>query len=149
MDAGMAARGVHCQHRSTPVEYRPHSRISEHVGLLGVGANPRDRRPLYRELASIGIYKDDRQIGFARVVTDYATFAYLADVFVLPEFRRQGLSVWLVEVIDGHPQLQGLRRWLLATKDAHGLYRKFGFSGLKQPDRWMERFVPSPLEEPR
>jgi GNAT superfamily N-acetyltransferase len=89
-----------------------------------------------------GIYKGHQQVGFARVVTDYATFAYLADVFVLPEFRGRGLSVWLMEVIQCHPDLQGLRRWLLGTKDAHELYRKFSFTELKQPDRWMERFTP-------
>jgi len=93
-----------------------------------------------------GVYEGTAQVGFARVVTDYATFAYLADVFVLPEFRGRGLSVWLMEVISGHPQLQGFRRWVLATKDAHGLYRKFGFEGLKEPARWMERFTPSLLE---
>ena len=93
-----------------------------------------------------GVYEGAAQVGFARVITDYATFAYLADVFVLPEFRGRGLSVWLMEVISGHPQLQGLRRWVLATKDAHGLYRKFGFEGLKEPARWMERFTPSLLE---
>ncbi|MEO8129902.1 MAG: GNAT family N-acetyltransferase [Bryobacteraceae bacterium] len=93
-----------------------------------------------------GLYRDGAQVGFARVITDYATFAYLADVFVVPEFRGQGLSVWLMEVIKGHPQLQGFRRWVLATKDAHGLYRKFDFEGLKEPNRWMERFTPSPLE---
>lgn len=96
-----------------------------------------------------GIYEGGKQVGFARVISDYATFAYLADVFVLPAFRGRGLSVWLMEVIDRHPQLQGLRRWLLATKDAHELYRKSGFSELKEPDRWMERFAPSPLEESR
>ena len=93
-----------------------------------------------------GVYEGAAQVGFARVITDYATFAYLADVFVLPEFRGRGLSVWLMEVISGHPQLQGFRRWVLATKDAHGLYRKFGFEGLKEPARWMERFTPSLLE---
>ena len=84
-----------------------------------------------------------QQIGFARVVTDYATFAWLADVFVLEEFRGQGLAKWLIEVIVTHPQLQGFRRWLLATKDAHELYRRFGFSELQDPARWMERLQDS------
>src|SRR5579871_1388736 len=70
-----------------------------------------------------GVYEVDRQIGFARVVTDYATFAWLADVFILPEWRGRGLSKWLVSVILSHPQLQGLQRWILATRDAHELYR--------------------------
>ena len=89
-----------------------------------------------------GVYQADKQIGFARVVTDFATFAYIGDVFILQEFRGQGLSKWLMEVMLNHPHLQGLRRWVLATKDAHGLYEQFGFHGLKFPDRWME--LPAP-----
>jgi len=88
----------------------------------------------------------EQQIGFARVVTDYATFAWLADVFVFAEYRGMGLSKWLMEVIIAHPQLQGFRRWLLATKDAHELYRRFGFAELNEPARWMERFDPNPTE---
>jgi Acetyltransferase (GNAT) family. len=89
-----------------------------------------------------GMYENDRQIGFARVITDYATFAYLADVFVLDAWRGAGLGRWLVAVIDSHPQLKDLRRWMLATRDAHGLYRTVGFQNLKQPDRWMEKHNP-------
>ncbi len=88
-----------------------------------------------------GVYEGERLIGFARVVTDYATFAWLADVFVLEEFRGQGLSKWLVEVILAHPELQSLRRWVLATRDAHELYRRFGFTELEQPTAWMERLA--------
>jgi GNAT superfamily N-acetyltransferase len=95
---------------------------------------------------SFGVYKGDQQIGFARVVTDYATFAWLADVFIIEEYRGQGLAQWLMEVIFSHPQLQGFRRWLLATRDAHELYRRFGFSELGEPARWMERFDPHPGE---
>ena len=84
----------------------------------------------------------DRQIGLARVISDHATFAYLADVFVLPEYRGKGLSKWLVECIISHPELQGLRRWMLATLDAHGLYEKFGFTPLKRPEMFMERHNP-------
>jgi N-acetylglutamate synthase-like GNAT family acetyltransferase len=91
-----------------------------------------------------GLYENDRQIGFARVITDYATFAYLADVFVLDAWRGSGLGHWLVAVIDSHPQLKGLRRWMLATRDAHGLYSTVGFQSLKQPDRWMEKHDPDP-----
>ena len=90
-----------------------------------------------------GLYKDDRQIGFARVITDYATFAYLADVFILEPFRGAGLGKWLVAAIDSHPELKGLRRWMLATRDAHKLYQTTGFESLKQPDRWMEKHNPS------
>ena len=103
----------------------------------------RSREIVERSIAnsfSFGIYKGARQVGFARVITDFATFGYLADVFVLPEFRGQGLSIWLMEVIHAHPSLQGFRRWVLATKDAHELYRKFGFGDLLRPERWMEKY---------
>jgi GNAT superfamily N-acetyltransferase len=89
---------------------------------------------------NFGIYKDDNQVGFARVVTDYCTFAWLADVFVIESHRGVGLSKWLMEVIISHPQLKNMRRWVLATKDAHGLYAQFGFEPLSQPERWMEWF---------
>jgi GNAT superfamily N-acetyltransferase len=83
-----------------------------------------------------------RQIGFARIVTDRATFAYLADVFVLPDHRKKGLSKRLMEAVLAHPDLQNLRRWILATADAHGLYRQFGFTSLSKPERIMERLDP-------
>ncbi|MGZ3838864.1 MAG: GNAT family N-acetyltransferase [Flavisolibacter sp.] len=89
-----------------------------------------------------GIYHGAAQIGFARVITDGATFAYLADVFVEESYRGQGLGKWLVGVILGHPQLQGLRRFLLATRDAHGLYSGFGFSPLTHTERWMHLHHP-------
>jgi N-acetylglutamate synthase-like GNAT family acetyltransferase len=85
-----------------------------------------------------GVYHGQQQVGFARIISDLATFAYLADVFIVPPFRGRGLSRWLMECIVGHPDLQGLRRWMLATKDAHGLYTKFGFTAISNPDRWME-----------
>ena len=78
------------------------------------------------------------QVGFARVITDSATFAYVADVFVLSSHRGRGLGVWLMEVIRSHPDLQRLRRWVLATRDAHGLYEKTGFAALEDPGRFME-----------
>jgi len=90
-----------------------------------------------------GVYKGENQIGFARVVTDYATFAYLGDVYILEEYRGRGLSKWLMETIVGHPELQGFRRWILATKDAHTLYEKFGFHALVHPERWMEKPAPN------
>lgn len=80
----------------------------------------------------------NHQIGFARVITDEATFAYLADVFIDENFRGRGLSKWLMEIIVNHPALQGLRRFLLATRDAHGLYKQFGFESLNKVDRWMQ-----------
>lgn len=90
-----------------------------------------------------GLYDGDRQIGFARVVSDKATFAYIGDVFVLSEYRGRGLSKWLMQVIVDHPELQGLRRWVLATKDAHGLYEQFEFAQLRYPERWMEKTAPN------
>jgi GNAT superfamily N-acetyltransferase len=84
-----------------------------------------------------GIYTEEQQIGFARVITDLSCFAYLADVFVDESFRGLGLSKWLMQVILAHPDLQGLRRFLLATRDAHGLYEQFGFSLLSYPEKWM------------
>src|SRR5262249_12583917 len=89
-----------------------------------------------------GIYEGKKQVGFARVITDYATFAYLADVFVIETHRGQGLSKWLMECIMGHRDLQGMRRWLLATRDAHGLYQQYGFSELRNPKRIMEIWIP-------
>lgn len=83
-----------------------------------------------------------RQIGFARVISDYSTFAYLADVYVEEEWRGKGLSQWLMACILSHPELQGLRRFCLMTKDAHGLYRRFGFEVGKQPENFMEIRVP-------
>jgi len=80
----------------------------------------------------------DRQVGFARVVTDRATYAYLADVYVLEDYRRRGLGQWLMEVVIAHPDLQGLRRFELATRDAHRLYAKVGFGPLLFPERHME-----------
>ena len=97
---------------------------------------------------SFGLYEGDQQIGFARVVTDFATFAWVADVFVLEDARGRGLGTWLVEVMLAHPDLRGFRRWTLATKDAHEIYRKFGFSELKRPERWMERRDPETQESP-
>jgi GNAT superfamily N-acetyltransferase len=88
---------------------------------------------------NFGVYRGEEQVGFARVVTDRATFAYLADVFVLEAHRGQGLGKWLVEVVLSHPDLQGLRRWMLATRDAHDLYRRYAFTELARPAIFMER----------
>ena len=90
-----------------------------------------------------GVYdQEGKQVGFARVVTDYATYAYIADVFILEAQRGLGLSKWLMECIMSHPDLQGLRRWNLATRDAHGLYARYGFTPLRFPERWMEVLNP-------
>ncbi|HEX8217637.1 MAG TPA: GNAT family N-acetyltransferase [Chloroflexia bacterium] len=98
------------------------------------------RRSIEHSLA-FGVYEGERQVGFCRVITDYATFAWLADVFVVEAYRGRGLAVWLVETVISHPELQGLKRWLLATKDAHGLYAKYGFEPLPEVDRWMTRLA--------
>lgn len=108
-------------------------------------ANNRTKEQTERAIKNslpFGVYKGENQIGFARVVTDYATFAYLGDVYILEEFRGHGLSKWLMETISNHPDLQGFRRWILATKDAHKLYEKFGFHELTHPERWMEKPAP-------
>lgn len=86
-----------------------------------------------------GLFEGDRQIGFGRAVTDRATLAYLADVFVLESCRGQGLGKWPVECMLAHPDIESLRRWMLATADAHELYKQYGFTALKSPERLMER----------
>ncbi len=99
------------------------------------------RRSIEHSL-SFGLYREGHQIGFARVITDYATFAYVCDVFVLESYRGRGLGAWLMAVVMEHPDLQGLRRWVLATKDAHELYKKSGFASLARPEGWMEKSDP-------
>ncbi len=91
----------------------------------------------------LGLYQDQEQVGFARVITDFSTMAYLCDVFILEPFKGQGLGLWLIETIVSHPDLQGLRRFMLATRDAHGLYGKAGFVPLNAPERWMEIWNPN------
>jgi GNAT superfamily N-acetyltransferase len=85
-----------------------------------------------------GVYDGDALVGFARVITDYATYAYVADVFVFESHRGRGLAHWLMETIRAHPRLQGIRRWNLVTRDAHALYRKVGFRDAENPARYME-----------
>lgn len=85
-----------------------------------------------------GVYQHEKQVGFARVISDYATIAYLGDVYITEDYRGQGLSKWLIETIMNHPDLQGLRRWILLTGDAHGLYRNFGWTDIADPTKWME-----------
>jgi len=105
-------------------------------------AEGRPREVVERSLKNslcFGVYEGGRQIAFARVVSDHAIFAYLMDVFVLPEFRGRGISKRLLREILDHPDLQGLRFFLLGTRDAHGLYEQFGFEPLAHPDRWLAR----------
>ena len=91
-----------------------------------------------------GIYEGTRQVGFARVVSDRATVGYIGDVYVLDPWRGRGLSRWLMECVMAHPELQGFRRWILLTRDAHGLYEKYGFTPIAAPDRWMEKHTKDP-----
>lgn len=85
-----------------------------------------------------GVYEAERQVGFARVITDFSTIAYLGDVYILEEYRGKGLSKWLMETIMNHEDLQGLRRWILLTGDAHELYRQFGWNNIADASKWME-----------
>ena len=96
-----------------------------------------------------GIYDGEgAQVGFARVISDFATIAYIGDVFVLDTHRGRGLGKWLMECISQHPALQDLRRWILTTRDAHGLYSRVGFTPVKAPERFMERHRPDVYETP-
>jgi GNAT superfamily N-acetyltransferase len=93
-----------------------------------------------------GVYAQDKQVAFARIISDFATYAYLGDVFVIEPYRGYGLGKWMMECIRRHPRLQGLRRWTLLTRDAHGLYSQFGFTPLKKPERYMELHDPEVYE---
>jgi len=92
---------------------------------------------------TFGIYHRDRQVGFARVITDLATYAYLSDVFVIEDYRGHGLSKWLMECILAHPDLQGLRRFALFTRDAQSLYERYGFVPARSPSIYLERWTPN------
>ena len=89
-----------------------------------------------------GAFDGDQQVGFARVISDRTTFAYVCDVFALESHRGRGLSKWLMECVHAHPELQGFRRWVLLTRDAHGLYARHGWKPIASPDRYMERWTP-------
>ncbi|MFA1712240.1 GNAT family N-acetyltransferase [Peribacillus frigoritolerans] len=100
-----------------------------------------------------GVYKSEigkevgEQVGFARVITDLATHAYLCDVFILPDYRNLGLSKWLMDVITNHSELKEVRRFMLATNDAHSLYKKFGFNPIDKPELFMQKVRKSPLQQ--
>ena len=119
--------------------------IHEFLATQSYWAEGVPREIVARSIANalcFGVYDGARQIGFARVISDYATFAYLADVFIIREYRGRGLSKALMDAIVAHPHLQGLRRFTLGTADAHGLYRKYGFAPQPHPERQMERYDP-------
>lgn len=112
-------------------------------------ANTRPRERTERAIQNslvFGVYDGDSQIGLARVVTDYSIFAYLCDVFIHEDYRAHGLGKWLIQTILEHPDLKEVRRWVLVTQDAHGLYRQFGFTTLEDTERWMQMFRPFPEE---
>jgi GNAT superfamily N-acetyltransferase len=108
---------------------------------------PRERTDLaFANSLVLGLYEDSRLIGMARVVTDFSVVAYLCDVFIHEDFRGQGLGKWLMQSMFEHPDLKHIRRWLLATDDAHGLYQQFGFEQLPEVEKWMQRLRPFPNE---
>ena len=111
------------------------SRSIEHSLCFGIYDESRAQLPHPASAARPGA----PQVGFARVISDFATFAYLGDVFVLDAYQGRGLARWMMESIVDHPRLEGLRRWILVTRDAHGLYSKFGFRAVKAPESYMER----------
>ena len=106
-------------------------------------ANMRTREQLERALAHslvFGLYDSSHQIGLARIVSDFTIFAYLCDVIIHESYRGQGLGKWLMSAVHSHPDLVQVRRWMLVTSDAHGLYNQFGYTLLEQPERWMMKF---------
>jgi GNAT superfamily N-acetyltransferase len=122
-----------------------HSFLTECYWAKGI---PREvvARSLENSLC-FGVYAKSKQIGFARVISDYATYAYIGDVFVLEPLRGRGLGKWLMECVMQHPRLQGLRRWSLVTSDAHGLYAQFEFGPLKTPQNYMELHRPDAYQQ--
>jgi GNAT superfamily N-acetyltransferase len=110
---------------------------------LGPGHSVRDGRALVEHSLCLGVYGGDgAQVGLARFVTDFATFCYVCDVYILEEQRKGGLAKALMQTAAGHPRLQGLRRWNLVTRDAHPLYAPIGFKPVANPDRYMEKLDP-------
>ncbi len=113
-------------------------------------ANTRPREKTERAMQNslvFGVYEGDKQVGLARIVSDYTVFAYLCDVFIQEDYRSHGLGKWLIQSVMEHPELKDVRRWVLVTDDAHGLYRQFGFTSIEDPEHWMQRFRPFPKED--
>ena len=112
-------------------------------------ANTRPRERTERAVQNslvFGVYEGDHQIGVARVVTDYSIFAYLCDVFIHESYRAHGLGKWLIRTMMEHPDLKEIRRWVLITTNAHGLYKQFGFTSMEDPEHWMQNFKRFPEE---
>jgi N-acetylglutamate synthase-like GNAT family acetyltransferase len=113
-------------------------------------ANTRPRERTERAISNslvFGVYDGEKQIGLARVVSDYSVFAYLCDVFIHEDYRAHGLGKWLIQTIMEYPDLREIRRWVLVTTDAHGLYKQFGFTSIEDPDHWMQLFKRFPEEK--
>ncbi|MEO8354671.1 MAG: GNAT family N-acetyltransferase [Chloroflexota bacterium] len=113
-------------------------------------ANTRPRERTERAIRNslvFGVYDGDKQIGVARVVSDYSVFAYLCDVFIQEDYRAHGLGKWLIQTIMEHPDLKDMRRWVLVTNDAHGLYKQYGFTSIEDPEHWMQNFKRFPEEK--
>ncbi|HZC07561.1 MAG TPA: GNAT family N-acetyltransferase [Ktedonobacterales bacterium] len=123
-----------------------HGFLTQAYWSLGVSIET-IRRSIERSIP-FGVYVEDRQVGFARVISDQTTFAYLCDVFIVPDARGQGLAGFMLDCILSHPELQGLRTWTLFTRDAHGLYERVGFERGKMLDRLMVRRDPAPSASP-
>jgi len=141
-DAAFAKKGFHISTDKYLLDFDTIYRYLDQDSYWSKGI-PRERlQKAIQNSICFGIYLQNKQVGFARVATDQATFAYICDVFVLPDYRGLGLSKWLIQTVVAHPELQGLRRWSLATADAHGLYAQFGFTPITRPERWMEIFSP-------
>jgi len=112
-------------------------------------ANTRPRERTERAIQNslvFGVYDNGKQIGMARVVSDYSIFAYLCDVFIHEDYRAHGLGKWLIQTIMEHPDLKEMRRWILVTSDAHGLYKQYGFTSIEDPEHWMQLFKQFPEE---
>jgi len=110
-------------------------------------ANTRPRERTERALQNslvFGVYDGDKQIGLARVVSDYSVFAYLCDVFIHEDYRAHGLGKWLIQTVMEHADVKDVRRWVLVTNDAHELYKQFGFTSIEDPEHWMQSFKPFP-----
>ena len=147
----LAACGGSGQQATTTSALPPGCTVPEARAIVGRHISSTTAQPVRRPAGVVarslahslcfGLYHDGGQIGFARVISDLATFGYLGDVFVLEAFRGRGLARWLMEVIHAHPELQGFRRWVLLTRDAHALYAQAGYTPLAAPDRYMERWA--------
>ena len=141
-DADFAAKGYIISTEKQLLDFEIIYNFLDHESYWAKGIPPEKLQRAIEHSICFGIYHNEQLCGFARVISDTATFAYICDVFVLPTHRGHGLSKWLIKNIVNHPDLQGLRRWSLATADAHGLYGQYGFTPVSKPELWMEIHSP-------